>query len=517
MSSAKFENTGGVEKTERAKSPRVQTQHTNGNPDGNPVEEGRSHLSPERDPVPDPVREDKLSRAALHRDSSARNASALDSSSALKTDLPEFDAIVVGAGPAGSVAAWRLASLGRRVALLERGAYPGAKNLFGGMIYSVELARNFPHFVEEAPLERPITRHATSLLSSQGSLHLDFACEAFGEAPYNGFTAYRSQFDRWLAAQAVRAGALLLNSTLAESLYLEAGRVRGVRVHGEREPLRAPLVLCADGILSRLGQEAGLIAAQDTEHYSLGVREVLALPAGVIEDRFQIDACGGCASLFAGEWPGGLQGGGFLYTNRETLSVGFVAQMPSLQRGSLSISEALDVFKTQPAVRRLIHGGERLEYGAHIVPEAGWRMRPKRLVDDGIMLLGDAAALVLAAGVIYEGVHYAMHSGTLAAEVAHEALLHKNFSARALRPYARRLRQSYVSRNLRTFRHVPALLGNPHVYAHYPRALVQVGERFFRASPTGHQKLLPLIYAQLLRPAPWKTLRSMWQAARGFL
>ena len=429
---------------------------------------------------------------------------------------PDFEAIVVGAGPAGSSAAWRLARLGRKVLLLERGEHPGAKNLFGGMIYSVELARHFPHFVHEAPIERPVTRHSTHLLAGERSLNVDFSCDPFGEAPYNGFTAFRSRFDRWLAGQAVGAGAILAASTVVDGLIEEQGRVVGVVARREQGEIRAPVVILADGILSLLGQKAGLVRERNPRHYSLGVREILALPAGVIEDRFQVDAGGGCAALFVGEWPRGLQGGGFVYTNRDSLSVGFVAQLPSLERQGLNITDALDAFKRQPAVSRLIAGGERLEYGAHIVPEGGFAMRP-RLVRDGALLVGDAAALVLAAGILYEGVHYAMHSGILAADAVHAALQRDDVSARGLAAYSRALRASYVTRNLRAFRHVPALVANPSTYSHLPQAVCGVGEDFFRADASGHRKLLPLLYRHLVRGRLAAGVRDLWLAARAFL
>ena len=427
----------------------------------------------------------------------------------------EFDAIVVGAGPAGSMAAWRLAGLGRRVVLLERGVHPGSKNLFGGMVYSVELKTHFPGFASEAPIERPITRHATHFLAGERALNLDFTCRPFGEAPYNGFTVYRGRFDRWLADQAVAAGALLLSSTVADDLLEQDGRVVGVRVRREEGELRAPVVIAADGILSLLGKKAGLIAERHPAHYSLGVREVLALPPKTIEDRFQIDPGGGCAALFVGDWPGGVQGGGFIYTNRETLSVGFVAQLPTLERGETSILEALESFKRQPAVQRFIQGAEPLEYGAHIVPEAGYRYRP-RLFRDGMMLVGDAAGLVLAAGVLYEGVHYAMHSGVLAAEVADEALERGDFSGRVLGKYAERLGRSYPVSNLKTFRRVPILLANPRFYRVYPEALCRVAEDFFRADARGHQKILALLRRHLARVGLLALIRDFGQIVRGF-
>ena len=424
-----------------------------------------------------------------------------------------YDAIVVGAGPAGSMAAWRLASLGRRVVFFERGAYPGAKNLFGGMVYSLELRKHFPDFVEEAPLERPITRHATHLLAGNRSLNIDFASQAFGEAPYNGFTVFRGRFDRWLAERAVDAGAVLAPSTVVDDLLIEGSRVVGVKTRRDQGDLRAPVVICADGVLSLLGRKAGLIESQPAEHYSLGVREVLALPAGTIEDRFQIDPGGGCAALFLGDWPGGVQGGGAIYTNRESLSVGFVIQLPALRRGGFSVTDALDHFKRYPAVRRLIQGGERLEYGAHIVPEGGYGMRP-RLVRDGMLLAGDAAGLVLAAGVIYEGVHYAMHSGVLAAEVTHEALSRGDVSAKGLAAYPRRLEASYVAANLKTFRRVPRLIANPRMYGFYPQAICRVAEDFFRAEEAGHDKLLTLLRRHMGPIGLRHLLHDAWLAAR---
>ncbi len=426
---------------------------------------------------------------------------------------PEFDAIVVGAGPAGSTAAWRLASLGRKVLLLERGAYPGAKNLFGGMIYSLELAKHFPDFVRHAPIERPVTRHSTHILAGERSLNLDFVCDPFGEEPYNGFTALRSRFDRWLAERAVQAGAVLAASTVVDDLLWEQGRVVGVVARREQGELRAPVVILADGILSLLGHKAGLLPPRNPALHSLGVREVLALPARTIEDRFQIDAAGGCAALFVGDWPQGLRGGGFIYTNRDTLSVGFVAQLPALATQEVPIADALDAFKRQPAVRRLIQGAERLEYGAHIVPEGGLHMRP-RLVGDGVMLVGDAAGLVLAAGVIYEGVHYAMHSAVLAADTAHAALQRGDVSARGLAEYPRRLKASYVMRNLETFQHVPRMLASPRMYGVLPQALCRAAEDFFRADERGHSKLLPILYRHLVRGQPLAALRDLWQTAR---
>ena len=426
----------------------------------------------------------------------------------------EFDVVVVGAGPAGSMAAWQLARLGRSVALVERGAYPGAKNLFGGMVYSLELKKHFPNFLDSAPLERPITRHATHMITQDGGISIDYHDARLAEGAGNGFSVYRSRFDQWLADRAVEAGAVLIHSTVAEDLLWDGKRVAGIRTQRKDGDIPARIVIAADGLLSFLGEKAGLIRSRKPHQYSLGVREVLALPAKTIEERFQIGPDGGVAALFAGNWSAGIQGGGFLYTNRDTLSLGFVAQLPSLERAGISITEALDRFKQYPTVRNFIRDGERLEYGAHLVPEAGHEMRPK-LYTDGLLLAGDAASLVLAAGVIYEGVHYAMHSGVLAAETAHQAL-DRGPSAANLKDYQRALESSYVGKNLKTFKRVPHMLTNSRLYGFYPEATMDSAKAFFYADDKGHRKLLPILWRHFGKKRPFKALLEAWNAIRAF-
>jgi flavin-dependent dehydrogenase len=109
-----------------------------------------------------------------------------------------------------------------------------------------------------------------------------------------------------------------------------------------------------------------------------------------------------------------------------------------------------------------------------------------------------------------------MHSGVLAAEVAHEALQRGDVSARALRPYGSRLRKSYVGRNLKLFRHVPAFISNSRLYGFYPEAACRVAEDFFRARESGHRKLLPLLISHVGRVGLLKALRDGWSALRAF-
>ena len=132
--------------------------------------------------------------------------------------MPDFDALVVGAGPAGSAAAMELARDGHRVCLLERGPFPGSKNMYGGVVYGRILDTLVPRWWEEAPVQRWVTRRATMMVTGHQALTVDYRTDAWGSPPYNGATAYRPDFDSWLAGKAEAAGATLVCSTTATGL-----------------------------------------------------------------------------------------------------------------------------------------------------------------------------------------------------------------------------------------------------------------------------------------------------------
>ena len=111
----------------------------------------------------------------------------------------EFDAIVVGAGPCGSACALTMAQSGLEVLLIERGRFPGEKNVSGGVIYGHILNELVPEFWKEAPIERHINRKVISLLTEDSGFSLTFESSNFDTPPYLGFSVLRAKFDRWLA------------------------------------------------------------------------------------------------------------------------------------------------------------------------------------------------------------------------------------------------------------------------------------------------------------------------------
>lgn len=192
-----------------------------------------------------------------------------------------FDVIVVGAGPAGSIAALKLAKAGLRIALLERGRQPGSKNIFGGLLHNTPVLNDlFPDFWEQAPLERHVYKKTLSFMTPASSVNIAFETENFEKTPYNGYTVMRPVFDNWLAAEAVKAGALLLCNCTVDGLVRKDTQITGVTIQGREGELRSNIVIAADGVLSFLAEKAGLRRDIDPRHMGLGIKLLLGLPRG---------------------------------------------------------------------------------------------------------------------------------------------------------------------------------------------------------------------------------------------
>ena len=426
-----------------------------------------------------------------------------------------FNAIVVGAGPAGSSAALALARAGLSVALIERGEYPGAKNVSGAALYAPELLADLlPNYWEEAPVERYLVRRVITFLSQEASLAIDFRTDRYAKPPYNGFTLLRPKFDRWLASKAEEAGALLITSTVVDDLLYEREQVVGVRCRRDDGDLYAPIVIAADGANSFLAKKAGLQHEFRADEMTLGVKEVLRLDAHTIEERFNLTGEQGMTNEYLGYATGEVNGGGFLYTNRDTLSIGIVTQISSLAEKRIKAYDLLDQFKQHPAVAPLVRDSVTLEYSAHMIPEGGWAMLPQ-LSRAGLMVVGDAAGFVFAAGLFLEGMNFAIASGLAAAATAQQAHAEHDFSALSLARYRKHLEESFVLQDLKKFRHAPAFVNNGRLQNVYPALLCQTAENLFRSNGTPRRKLGRVMLDTMRGKVPLRTLlRDGWQAGR---
>ena len=432
--------------------------------------------------------------------------------------LQQFDAIVVGAGPAGSSAALAMARAGLQVALVERGEYAGAKNVSGAALYAPNLLADLlPDYWEEAPVERYLTRRVITFLGQESAVSLDFRTNHFNRPPYNGFTILRPKFDRWLASKAEEAGALLITSTVVDDLLYKGKQVIGVRCRREDGDLYAPIVIAADGANSFLAKKAGLQREFRADEMTLGVKEVLRLDAHTIEERFNLNGDEGMTNEYVGYASGDVKGGGFLYTNRDTLSIGVVVQIESLAQKKVRAYDLLDQFKQHPAVAPLVRDSVTLEYSAHMIPEGGWAMLPA-LSRAGLMVVGDAAGFVFAIGLFQEGMNFAIASGLAAAATTQLAHAEHDFSAQSLARYRKQLESSFVLQDLKNFRHAGALVNNERLQSVYPDLVCETMENVYRSNGKPRRKIGRVVRDTMRGKLPLRTLLSDgWQVWRGFL
>lgn len=432
----------------------------------------------------------------------------------------DFDVIVVGAGPAGASAALTAASAGAKVALVERGPFAGSKNVFGGVLYLSVLDEIVPDWRRRAPIQRWVTQRRTMLLGSAESLTVSYTNEAWSVPPYNGATALRSQFDRWLSEEAHSAGADLITSTTVVGLLWadeQRRQIRGVRtdqIHGE---ITAPIVILCDGVNSRLAREAGLYPHFGPQRMTLGVKEVLALPASTIEERFGLDpGCGLDIEILGAT--GAIAGGGFLYTNLDSISIGVILSLPSLRDGRRRPEEILGALKEHPQILPMIRGTSSLEYSAHMIPEGGFTDRP-RLAERGVMVAGDAASMTLASGLWLEGVNYALASGAVAGRCA--ATWIGSGSEGPMDPslYVHGFDGSPNGRNLRRLRHSSSFIMSHEVQHDLPVLALSAARRLFNVDDNAPKPRLRTILTSASKEAnlgKLRLLRTMFRGWRAF-
>lgn len=405
----------------------------------------------------------------------------------------KFDAIIVGGGLAGSAAAYAMANAGLDVMLIERGNFCGAKNSSGGRLYGHSLEKLIPNFAEEAPIERKIMKERISLMTETGAMTIEYGSEKFANPKNASYSVLRSKFDKWLGDKAEEAGAMVATKFLVDELIMDGDKVVGVDCGGEQ--IMADVVVLADGVNSLLAQKLGMKKELDPTEVAVGVKEVIALDEKTINDRFGVTDGNGAAWLVAGDPTCGNLGGGFIYTNKDSLSVGIVTTISDIGRVETSVPDMLERFKEHPAVAPLIAGGKPSEYSAHLVTEAGYKMVPE-LVRDGVVVVGDAAAFVINLGYTVRGMDFAIESGRLAAEAIIKAKERNDFSAASLSLYKDLLEESFVMKELKMYQNFPALLECHEIFNDIPKMADEFCSKFFTVD--GNPVPLPMMALYVL-------------------
>lgn len=430
----------------------------------------------------------------------------------------KFDLIVVGGGPAGLTAAYIAAKAGLQVIVLERGDYCGSKNMFGGIFFTNVFRQIMPDFEKDAPLERVIIRRRWSLMTPDGELAGEFRFKKFGEAPHNtGYTVLRAKFDRWFADKVEKAGAIIINGAVADDVIIAGGKIKGVKTRLADGDIYGDMIILADGVNSLLARKLCLHKELDPENTIVAVKEIIALPEEKIRDRFGITGNEGAAYEYFGLSAKGAIGSGFIYTNKDTISVGVGGTIKSLIQHRLNPNDVLEFFKNHPAIAPLVRDGEQKEYSAHLIPDGGFN-KISRLVADNVMVAGDAAGFVNAS-LFHEGTNLAMESGRIAGEVAVEAKKRNNFSKAALAAYETRLFDSFVIKDLKKFRKLPKTLEhNPQLFEKYPRIMEEfVRDMFTVDGEPKNRKQARLLKKLLKQESIWGFIKTALAARRVIL
>ncbi|SEH14983.1 electron transfer flavoprotein-quinone oxidoreductase [Natronorubrum sediminis] len=345
-----------------------------------------------------------------------------DSTTAAESEYEHYEAIVVGCGPGGAAAAARLADHGVETLVLERGTEAGSKNVSGGLVYAEESAAYtaddlFDGF-REAASERPVTEYTIHNIAGNRVKSYDLTdlhehdtdwCDA----------VLRREMDSWLEARVhektSETGGGVLTDVRVNGLLRENGEIVGVTCD-ELEPITADVIVAADGVNSELARDAGLMNWDEPDEWFQGVKAVVEMDPDTIDDRFGIDADEGAAHLFSGDLFEDVRGGGFLYTNEDSLSIGTVFHLDSLVEEQAEPHELLDALLTHPLLAQWLGDAyHEREYAAKLVPDSK-KVAHREPYRDRLVLVGDAAGQMQAQGPIIKGMNHAITAGALAAD-----------------------------------------------------------------------------------------------------
>ncbi|MEX2640992.1 MAG: FAD-dependent oxidoreductase [Balneolales bacterium] len=438
-------------------------------------------------------------------------------------DEDKFDCIIVGGGIAGLSAAMTLAKADMKFLLIERGEFSGSKNVSGGVLWGDDLARLVPGYQEdEEGYERFINHRRLSFMDDESSFSIDFKSEHFNATPYRGIIVLRAKFDNWLAGKvqeaidssSFRDESFIANSILVNEILMENGKATGIKAGDEN--FHADTVILAEGVNNLLTRQVGLQEKYvPVDYVATGVKEIIRFDQRVLEDRFQLNGLSGMSNEFVGFASRGIEGGGFLYTNRDSISLGLVLGMKDMRKKGKKPQDVLSEFKAHPVIHDIIKGGEMVEYSAHVVSTGDIRALPKEIYTDGLLIAGEAAGLLMNSGKAIQGMDYAMRSGILAAEAVVQAKDKNDFTRETLKSYRDSLEESFVLKDMRRFQSAVEFLHSEEMFETVPKIVCDFGKDFFTIENKPTQKSAGLLRKAIKKHSSyWSMLKLAVKGGR---
>ena len=278
--------------------------------------------------------------------------------------MEKYDVAIIGGGSAGLAALKQLSRLGKQAILIEAGSKIGSKNLSGGILYSkkpkngqiTNVEQLYENFLEDAPIERKITKYILHSTSKDKIYSMDLTAAHDYQANF-GYSVLLNKLNSWFAIQAEEAAA-----------KLGGGIIPGVHVKSitrnengtliiqtdELDEFEVKAIIAADGVNSEVAEMVGARKKFTPQQLYQGVKVIVKLPEEIIDERFGISTDEGAAHLYAGDITLNHIGGGFLYTNRDTLSVGAVYHFDSLLTNPIEPYTLIDTLLKNPMVSEFI-------------------------------------------------------------------------------------------------------------------------------------------------------------------
>jgi electron-transferring-flavoprotein dehydrogenase len=375
-----------------------------------------------------------------------------------------MDVAIVGGGPAGLACAIELARLAKadgatlEIGVLEKAGALGEHSLSGAVINPRPFRELFPDVPEDQlPFRRRVAKEAVYLLTEGRSVRLPTPPTMVNHGNWVGSLC---EVVRWMGERAEAAGVNVFAGFPVDSLLAQDRRVVGVRTTPSGldrsgaltgpdamppTDMSARVTVLAEGTRGPLTQawlEWQGVGSENPQIYALGVKELW-------ETREPLHDV---VHTMGWPLPDDVFGGSFMYPLEDRLvALGLVAGL-DYQDARFDVQEVFQRMKLHPLFRRVLEGGEMVEWGAKTIPEGGFYSVPKRRHGDGLVVLGDAAGYVDVPSL--KGIHYAVQSGMLAARAIHNALASGDTGEAALRPYTDAVEGSFIMSDLKRTRNM---------------------------------------------------------------